>query len=173
MKPLHSSLAEVGANEMLERGIRLLAKYENVVNLPSWVYTLDFESGLNECVIEECGDVVTKLRNAEQSLREGTSCHEVHKCANTPTPPGAAVEECAMRRLLFASTRVAFGAAVEAANAKEAFIIAPPGARKTDVFAIARLYNDAFLAAIWPIIILPGTTTKLAGLVQRPQCCTG
>lgn len=54
-----------------------------------------------------------------------------------------------MRRMLFAATRLALGAAIEAANAKEASIIAPPGARKTDVFSIARLYNDAFLASVW------------------------
>ena len=135
--------------EVLARGRRLLEKYEDLTDLPSWVYNLNFEQAELQCDLDECGEIVTRLRDAEHSLREGTAWDEAHKCADTPTPRGAADEECAMRRMLFAATRLALGAAIEAANAKEASIIAPPGARKTDVFSIARLYNDAFLASVW------------------------
>lgn len=101
-------------------------------------------------MLEQCGHWVQKCRDAERSLRSGTTwASEEEACAASPMPAGAADEECSMRRLLFATTRLCYGAALEAALTKEASIVAPPGAKKLDVFSISRLYHDAFLIAVW------------------------
>ena len=141
--------------EALRRGMQLLAKHQRVTGVPEWVYDLNFEEAEKRCVIEGCGAHVQKLRDAEHELRQGTAWEDAAPCARdvkgapNPMPFGAADEEDAVRRMLFASTRMALGSAVEAAIAKEAALVAPPSTRKTDVFVTSRLYNDAFLVAVW------------------------
>ncbi len=157
-------------HEAMRRGLWLLRKYEGVADVPVWLYScsLSFDELAQQCVLEECGDYVRMLRRAERALRVGTTWEGHAECADHPIPEGAADEGVALRRMLFATTRLALGAAVEAAFAKEATILAPHGARKLDTFSVARVYNDAFLAAVWSSAHAMYVSTLQNGVEEPP-----
>lgn len=141
----------------MQRGLKALRSRVVVSRLPEWFFELDFTSACHAADPWVVGQFVLELRAAERQLRLSSSTRNNVQWAPQQTeedmtalPPWAADDDDAQRRMVVALGRMALGAAVEAAFAEAALDCCAPGARGTESdAATARVYQDAFLVAVW------------------------
>lgn len=145
--------------EALQRGINVLHARAVLPELPAWLSNLNFVQARAAADPWQVGQLVQDLRTVERQLRlraagRNASCTRwklQDPDKNTPALPAwAADDEEAQKRMVVALGRLALGAAIEAAFVEETLDLCAPGARSNDnSVKTARLYNDAYLAAIW------------------------
>ena len=145
----------------LERALKSLEQQTGIRagTVPDWLYRLSFVHANGDADPWIAGEWIQTFRNAEKRLR-GKTNHRVPKGAAWPVgtavddlpaiPPWAADDNEAQLRMIVALVRMAMGAALEAAIANASLELCAPGARMEDTDgAMARLYNDGFLVAVW------------------------
>ena len=147
--------------EALERAVALLRQHAAFAHeLPTWLLCLNFDEAVRTCVFADCATQASRLREAERALRRGSAgsagSADVRRPNESvePVPPTAASSEMAMHRIMCATTRLALGAALEAALICETNRVLPPGLKATERSAAqsssaARLFNDSALVAVW------------------------
>lgn len=145
--------------EALKRSLDILENEAGVDMVPPWIYELSFGSSNSKADPYVAGHWIENFRDAEKLLRSkvahrvprGANWRVETKCSDLPAiPPWAADRDDAQLRMIVALTRLAMGAALEAAIAGEALRVCAPGTRIEDNNgALARLYNDGFLIATW------------------------
>jgi len=152
-------MENAGVYDALKRGIAILRRRSVIVEIPDWVTMLNFVHATAYADPWEAGAIIASLRASEKQLRTRSMLRAPAQ-ARWPTedpeqdvgalPPWAADAESAQIAMVIALTRMALGAAVEAAFAEEALDCNMPGSRTgCDTTDAARHYNDAFLAAVW------------------------
>jgi len=156
-------MEQAGMGGALKRGLESLRKRTSIDRLqskiPEWLYRLSFVHANGAADPWIAGNWIVAFRDAEQSLRNkarhrvpaGAEWSVTSDCGDLPPmPPWAADADDAQLRVIVAIVRMALGAALEAAFAIDALELCAPGARLEDTDgAMARIYNDSFLAAVW------------------------
>ena len=147
----------------LKRGLKSLRSQSETVrlpkNIPTWLYQLSFVHANGSADPWVAGDWIKVFRDSERALRRkarhrappGAEWNVDTACADLPAiPPWAADDDGAQLRMIVAIVRMAMGAALEAALVNDALNLSVPGDRIEDSDgAMARVYNDSFLVAVW------------------------
>lgn len=155
---------QAGMKDALGRGIEALRQRVDLFaqrHLPDWLVELDFGQAFSSADPWTVGSLVQDLRAAERELRSRSAARSAVKGAQwrvvdppsdvPPLPSWAADDHEAQKRMVIALGRLALGAAVEAALVEETLDRIAPGAHTAadDEPQTGRLYQDAFLVAIW------------------------
>lgn len=163
--------------QALQRGLDALRARAALPELPEWLFELDFVSACHAADPWVVGQVVLELGTAEKQLRlsaaaRGGQCWPPQQGSKdlAALPNWAADDDDAQRRMVVALGRMAFGAAAEAALAEVALDRCAPGARGADAgVALARIYQDAFLVAVWTSAHAQYVSAVQFG-VEEPPC---
>ena len=145
--------------------------------LPEWLLEPDFVSASVAANPWAVGDIVAQLREAEMQLHLRLSARQSTRWSaqsdDMPALPAwAADEDDAQRRMVVALGRLALGAAVEAALAEAALDLCTPGSRGGDGDGtLARLYQDAFLVAVWTSAHAQYVSAVQFGVEEPPPPC--
>jgi len=152
-------MQQAGVAQALERGLRALRERVVLRELPVWFTQMDFLHARSNADPWAAGEYVHELRAAERQLRLRASgraawCRRWElqdPSEEIPALPAwAADAEESQKCMVVALARLALGSAIEAAFAEEALDRCAPGARTSDCDnASGRLYQDAFLVAVW------------------------
>ena len=153
-------MEQAGVKRALGRGLAILRQRVVLGELPGWLTELDFWRAFSAADPWEVGSLVQRLRAAERQLRlrsagraasRGAKWELGNPPADVPALPAwAADADEAQKRMVVALGRLALGAAIEAALVEETLDRVAPGARTQDGDHVTgRLYQDAFLAALW------------------------
>lgn len=144
--------------QALRRGVNALRARVALLELPEWLFELNFATACYAADPWVVGQLVLNLGAAERQMRLSAAArggqHWTPQQGSenlTALPNWAADDDAAQQRMVVALGRMALGAAVEAALAEEALDRCAPRARRNadaDV-ALARTYQDAFLVALW------------------------
>lgn len=168
--------------EALHQGMLELAHWGavEVDTIPDWVKDLSFTSANHNADHWVAGGLVKTFRGAEATIRKAIK-DEMLKIPSwpkadappdlSPLPPWAASEDVAQLRMVVALTRLAFGAAMEAALTRKALALSHLGVRPSTKEAqatLARLYNDAFLVAVWTSAHAQYVTAVQSGVEEPP-----
>lgn len=158
MRPLHTHFDELGVTEALRR-LELQLRYAHprlvatrLAAVPGWLALSDGEapsaSLAHRLTLRDAMDLVHNLRAARLELQRGPS-DQARADASSPlvdTPEHHP-------RVLVALVRLAYGELLEAFAAQSATVQCPPGepVAATDAAhaRTARLFHDAYLAAVW------------------------
>lgn len=160
LRPLFTDMGQLGMEEALQRGLNTLRKRVVLPEIPHWFLQLDF---VHACAVSDpwvVGDLVHQLRAAERQLRmrsagrapAGSQWQLKDPEGDVPPLPSWAADASkAQKCMVVALGRLALGAAIEAAFSEDALDRVAPGARLSPEgdHVSGRIYNDAFLVAVW------------------------
>ena len=153
-------MGQAGIEDALKRGIAVLEQRVVLKGLPAWLTELDFVKACSTANPWDVGAIVQTLRAAERQLRMRSAGRASSKAAKwelkepakdiPALPSWAADDQEAQKRMVVALGRLALGAAIEAALVEETLDRVAPGGRTHDGDHVTgRLYQDAFLTALW------------------------
>ena len=160
--PLFTDFADAGMCGALARLRARLAERVPALELPEWLWSLDYEFAVTECA--RCRCAVQQLLEAFQSARRTLSGE---KLAASPAADEAdaasSVEQTALQAAAIA--RLGFGELLESLARRAArAIVGDEQAPRSDVDqrALAALYYDSYCAAVWTSARITPASTVMA-----------
>jgi len=153
--PLFSDFEDAGMCGALARLRARLAECAPALDVPPWVWSLDFSLAVTECARCNESDVSGLLGALASATRAlvGTGAAASNASASAaPTAPAATAAAAATAQQTTAIVRLSFGELLEALATKAARAVVgdehAPGP-DADKRALSTLYHDAYCAAVW------------------------